>query len=436
MYNHRYAMAKFGLQSKDIQKPKEKGCGFYLKYFFCFASLIQFLIILGLVLFMVYGNTQTSTDHRIENLEQKASNMNIKIKELKNQNHNLTIELNATRTQRNYLNWKLEHTNKALQEVNSTAIFYAAYIRDVAGKLDRIKKAVDSASDCNMKINANTLQLHMDLSRCKTDLETTRKQLITTNATYAILSTSFQQKQSESDQCRLKQFELNQQKGDLISQMDSFKQKCSNISEYFNTTVSTLKAEMQKSSLFIRNPTTGSNSLQLYNFLNDSFLSRFARMEENIKNEALKNSRLGVEKESYRKRYEECNRIRSRMAFDNQNRLSIYEKARDAELSKELVEKQTLRNEKEDLNKQLQEKVRSMNLLSKDLQALNASLARCKNPTGSMDSTFPIVPFPSLGRTSGYSGNIFPGNSDTVLKSLSDMAKQLDEQQKKKGIIS
>ncbi|KAB0406618.1 hypothetical protein E2I00_018621, partial [Balaenoptera physalus] len=48
------AMEHGGSYSRAGGSPR--GCWYYLRYFFLFVSLIQFLIILGLVLFMVYGN--------------------------------------------------------------------------------------------------------------------------------------------------------------------------------------------------------------------------------------------------------------------------------------------------------------------------------------------------------------------------------------------
>lgn len=64
-----YAMAKFGLEAKEAMPKRD--CGFYVKYIFLFTSLIQFLIILGLVLFMVYGNAQAGTDTHLRLLEEQ-----------------------------------------------------------------------------------------------------------------------------------------------------------------------------------------------------------------------------------------------------------------------------------------------------------------------------------------------------------------------------
>ncbi|XP_063770646.1 plasmalemma vesicle-associated protein [Pseudophryne corroboree] len=70
-----YAMAKFRMESKDIFKSKQKGCWYYLKYFFIFSSIIQFLIILGLVLFMLYGNAHVGTELRLKSVENRYKNL-------------------------------------------------------------------------------------------------------------------------------------------------------------------------------------------------------------------------------------------------------------------------------------------------------------------------------------------------------------------------
>ncbi|XP_056374195.1 plasmalemma vesicle-associated protein [Hyla sarda] len=72
-----YAMAKFGLESKNILKTKHRGCWYYTKYFFFFLSIIQFLIILGLVLFMLYGNAHVNTELRLMSVENRYKNLTL-----------------------------------------------------------------------------------------------------------------------------------------------------------------------------------------------------------------------------------------------------------------------------------------------------------------------------------------------------------------------
>ncbi|NXH84607.1 PLVAP protein, partial [Edolisoma coerulescens] len=89
-----FAMAKFGLERKEAMPKRD--CGFYVKYIFLFTSLIQFLIILGLVLFMVYGNAQAGTDTHMRLLEEQMQSHYRRTVTLGATNANLSRALNAT----------------------------------------------------------------------------------------------------------------------------------------------------------------------------------------------------------------------------------------------------------------------------------------------------------------------------------------------------
>lgn len=87
MYSNSYSRAKFGLEAKDIHKPKGKSCSYYVKIVFFFSSLIQSLIIVSLVLFLVYGEPEKSAEEqRVAELEQsfnRLSENNIKLRKEK-----------------------------------------------------------------------------------------------------------------------------------------------------------------------------------------------------------------------------------------------------------------------------------------------------------------------------------------------------------------
>ncbi|XP_009464519.1 PREDICTED: plasmalemma vesicle-associated protein [Nipponia nippon] len=113
-----YAMAKFGLEAKEAMPKRD--CGFYVKYIFLFTSLIQFLIILGLVLFMVYGNAQAGTDTHLRLLEEQLQDRYNKIITLSGRNMNLTRTLNATLKEKQGLQVLAQKVQKDLDKCNST----------------------------------------------------------------------------------------------------------------------------------------------------------------------------------------------------------------------------------------------------------------------------------------------------------------------------
>ncbi|XP_074784238.1 plasmalemma vesicle-associated protein [Athene noctua] len=113
-----HTMAKFGLETKEAIPKRD--CGFYVKYFFLFTSLIQFLIILGLVLFMVYGNAQAGTDTHLRLLEEQLQDRYNKIITLSGRNLNLTRTLNATLKEKQGLQVLAQKVQRDLDKCNST----------------------------------------------------------------------------------------------------------------------------------------------------------------------------------------------------------------------------------------------------------------------------------------------------------------------------
>ncbi|XP_075300557.1 plasmalemma vesicle-associated protein isoform X2 [Opisthocomus hoazin] len=113
-----YTMAKFGLEAKEAMPRRD--CGFYMKYIFLFTSLIQFLIILGLVLFMVYGNAQAGTDTHLRLLKDQLQDRYHKIITLSGRNLNLTHTLNATLKEKQGLQALAQKVQRDLEKCNST----------------------------------------------------------------------------------------------------------------------------------------------------------------------------------------------------------------------------------------------------------------------------------------------------------------------------
>ncbi|NXC32071.1 PLVAP protein, partial [Campylorhamphus procurvoides] len=115
-----FGVAKFGLEAKEAMPKRD--CGFYVKYIFLFTSLIQFLIILGLVLFMVYGNAQAGTDTHLRLLEEQLQDRYNKIITLGTRNMNLTRALNATLKDKDKLQGAVQKLQRDLDKCNSTQI--------------------------------------------------------------------------------------------------------------------------------------------------------------------------------------------------------------------------------------------------------------------------------------------------------------------------
>lgn len=97
-----------------------RGCWYYLRYFFLFVSLIQFLIILGLVLFMVYGNVHVSTESNLQATERRAEGLYTQVVGLSASQANLTKELNLTARAKDAIMQMLLSTRRDLDHINAS----------------------------------------------------------------------------------------------------------------------------------------------------------------------------------------------------------------------------------------------------------------------------------------------------------------------------
>ncbi|XP_070603505.1 plasmalemma vesicle-associated protein [Erythrolamprus reginae] len=113
-----YAMATLGLDSKGGLQPK-RDCGFYMKYFFLFLSLIEFLIIVALVLFMVYSNSTEATEKHIQGLNNQLQEGDKKIKALKEDIDKLKRQLNATEKESRAVHTQMFKLNTTLKFCNN-----------------------------------------------------------------------------------------------------------------------------------------------------------------------------------------------------------------------------------------------------------------------------------------------------------------------------
>ncbi|XP_063146767.1 plasmalemma vesicle-associated protein [Candoia aspera] len=112
-----YTMATLGLEAKDGLQSK-RDCGFYMKYFFLFLSLIQFLIILGLVLFMIYGNPLEGTEKHLKGLTNQLQESDKKIKTLSEEIGKLKRQVNATEKDARLLQTQIFKLNSSLRTCN------------------------------------------------------------------------------------------------------------------------------------------------------------------------------------------------------------------------------------------------------------------------------------------------------------------------------
>ncbi|NWV82329.1 PLVAP protein, partial [Dasyornis broadbenti] len=194
-----FAMAKFGLEHKETIPKRD--CGFYLKYIFLFTSLIQFLIILGLVLFMVYGNAQAGTDTHLRVLEEQVQSHYRRIVTLGATNANLSRTLNATLKDRDRLHGLALKVQRELDRCNSShsggpQLQELVYLQvrlaechmtttlintscsaeklQLQRQLDQATSSKKNLEDSSQKTEATLAKATQDRDRCQQDLQNTK----------------------------------------------------------------------------------------------------------------------------------------------------------------------------------------------------------------------------------------------------------------------
>ncbi|NXP78730.1 PLVAP protein, partial [Ramphastos sulfuratus] len=164
-----YTMAKFGLETKEVMPKRD--CGFYVKYIFLFTSLIQFLIILGLVLFMVYGNAQAGTDTHLRAMEEQVQSSYSKVIALSARNLNLTRTLNTTLKDKQGLQVALQKVQKDLDKCNNTQGTNPMPKPQEMMKITYFQKT--KLDECHMTISLINASCNIEKAQMKTQLDQT-----------------------------------------------------------------------------------------------------------------------------------------------------------------------------------------------------------------------------------------------------------------------
>ncbi|XP_045634618.1 plasmalemma vesicle-associated protein [Ursus americanus] len=159
------AMEHGGAYSRAGGSPR--GCWYYLRYFFLFVSLIQFLIILGLVLFMVYGNVHVSTESNLQATERRAEGLYSQVVGLTASQANLSKELNLTSRAKDTIMQLLLNARRDLDRINASfrqcqadRVSYMNNQRYMAAIILSEKQCQEQLKETNKSCNALLLMLN------------------------------------------------------------------------------------------------------------------------------------------------------------------------------------------------------------------------------------------------------------------------------------
>ncbi|XP_068090277.1 plasmalemma vesicle-associated protein [Hyperolius riggenbachi] len=270
-----YAMAKFGLESKDILRSKQKGCWHYMKYVFIFSSIIQFLIILGLVLFMLYGNAHGGTESRLQSVESR-------FKALTYENMLLLGNFSQLKTRHSGLEKQMQNCtnivmakNKQIENMTMTRIIFGQ--RTPQSPQDPCKFYTMTLDHMNitctndkLKLQTRILQLELEFSKYK---ETNSK-------TVGELSTKGSQAIDENET-------LRKTKTNLENQLKLAMDTCTDVDMLFKQEIQRMKASID---------TTPYNAYSSLRCITDATINNMQltvdRLRQNVNNIVFENSQL------------------------------------------------------------------------------------------------------------------------------------------------
>ncbi|XP_021234044.1 plasmalemma vesicle-associated protein [Numida meleagris] len=193
-----YGMAKFGLESKQAMPKRD--CAFYMRYVFLFTSLIQFLIILGLVLFMVYGNAHAGTDTHVRLLDGQLQEHYHKIITLSGRNANLTRTLNATLKANQGLQGQLQKVQGQLEKCNSSqAPNGTPRLEDTIRTTFFLKTNLDK---CYMAINVINTSCTAEKAQLQRQLDTATQQRKELGLSCTTAQTALGKARQEQERCQ------------------------------------------------------------------------------------------------------------------------------------------------------------------------------------------------------------------------------------------
>lgn len=153
------------------------GCWYYLRYFFLFVSLIQFLVILGLVLFMVYGNVHLGTEADLQATKVRADDLYSRVLGLTATQGNLTKELNVTARAKDAImqmllgaRRDLDRINSSFRQCHSERLMYVGHLRYMATIISSEQQCLDQLKEHNKSCNGLMAELHQKANLLELEL--------------------------------------------------------------------------------------------------------------------------------------------------------------------------------------------------------------------------------------------------------------------------
>ncbi|XP_038574246.1 plasmalemma vesicle associated protein a [Micropterus salmoides] len=393
MYSSGYSeVSKYSSEARKKMQHRSKGksCGYYMRIVFFFSSLIQFLIIVSLVLFLIYGKKQDSAcTSRIQDLEESFSRLSIENVALKQQRKNLTNLLNVTLTEKARNDWDLAVTRNYL---NISLII----IKEREGRLQqcyseltmskntaRFYGPCQTQTGCNCGLLAEQLKARLEL--VESNFTQTRQRM----------RMEMDQIAKDRDNINLEAISLRRDKSTHEKEVEFYRQKCKDdFAKSLSGVSNVTKAFLQKvDSLFpvhiafqltcakqrehleqIR-----TNCTSLSREVEDKFQQYLNSVGEQVSGIQGENSRLKAENWRLSEDYRWCSQNRTGLIQQNKQNLDKLQWKHDEDKERLLMDKMRLNGEIEVLGNNVKYKSKEVEHLTEKLKHLNMS---CMSRTG------------------------------------------------------
>ncbi|XP_072457421.1 plasmalemma vesicle-associated protein isoform X2 [Notamacropus eugenii] len=391
-----------------VSSSNHRGCWYYLKYFFLFVSLIQFLIILGLVLFMVYGNAHAGTEAHLQVTEKRADSLSGQLMSLGALNVNLSKELNITTRSREAIMQLLVGSRRDLDRINSS--YRQCQVEQIQHQNDMryVIAILKSEELCRQKLaeasknytaqvqtleeKARAVQVQQEALKltCNKDKEVL---MAAKAAVEAQIKACNEEKMRNFGEYQLVVSELQRvrdlcvvlDKEKLVSKVEQIWRDSFQYKSLEGMSFLYLTPEVEKVVHRCR---------ELPRVIFEKFESLARELKMGIEQVARENTELKRQKEASEKSSAACKEEKEKVVKETQERLQKIHEDCVKQSRLALEEKATLQKEKEALVKELEEKKKELILVKGQLDINKSTLETCIRTKAQGSLSIPRLPGP------------------------------------------
>ncbi|XP_067086815.1 plasmalemma vesicle associated protein b [Osmerus mordax] len=399
MYNTSYSRAKFGLEARDIHKPKGKSCGYYMRIVFLFSSLIQSLIIVSLVLFLVYGQPEKSAEEKqVKELELSFNRLSENHIQLRKEKGELSGALGARTGEKAALEKEVLRLKTAANAtITSTKVLQTRLSQCETLKLAMTRSApTQCATPPVQRPPVSTHNAELKTLQAKYAQQEAIHNLLKANFTQTVLLITTQRDSAikERNAHHLENIALKKENADLKAELTTYTRKCKQdfskslegiqtVTSGFLSRINTLFPHSMTFHLTCEKQQEQvekirSSCTNLSKEVEDKFQRYLNNVGDKVADIQLQSSRLEVQNSDLKQQLAQCQSDYSHTTDESRRRQQDNQQAHDKQVEALLLEQNRLREEKNQQVKQLSNQENEVQRLNTKVQTLTAAQANCK----------------------------------------------------------